>query len=420
MKPRTKRQKEVIELSKNLITYYSSLKKWGFDHCLNHVGYATKTRVLCMDCGERFSPDLVHRKRAVCPHCEQKLVIKDSKKRTMTQYDYFALAEVIEQYQVIRYYRIESTHKAGEKAYVSLYEVMQHWYIDYDKREFVSRNRSYTWYGEYWGGDLEIRKKRTWKENLIHYKIHPSSVFQERFKLRGFNHKITHVNLLKLMINIVEPKAETLLKAKQYPLLNHYLQVSQGQINRYWNSIKICMRNNYKVKDTSSYFDYLELLQFFGKDLHNAYYVCPKNFKKEHDRYVAKKRKVDKKNEDERKKREALKSEAEYSDFITSFKNVVLEKDNIVIKPLQSVEEFVEEGDDLGHCVFANEYFKKRDSIILSAKNKKDGKRIETIEFSLKSGKVIQSRGKFNDNTQHHEEILKLMESGRKHILSKI
>ena len=41
------------------------------------------------------------------------------------------------------------------------------------------------------------------------------------------------------------------------------------------------------------------------------------------------------------------------------------------------------------HCVFTNEYYLKADSLILSATI--DGKRIETIEVSLKRMEVVQS-----------------------------
>ena len=37
------------------------------------------------------------------------------------------------------------------------------------------------------------------------------------------------------------------------------------------------------------------------------------------------------------------------------------------------------------------------------------GIRIETIEFSLTEGKVIQSRGLCNTNTPHHDRIVRLV-----------
>ena len=59
------------------------------------------------------------------------------------------------------------------------------------------------------------------------------------------------------------------------------------------------------------------------------------------------------------------------------------------------------------HCVFTNEYYLKADSLILSATI--DGKRIETIEVSLKRMEVVQGRGVCNKNTPYHGQILKLM-----------
>lgn len=43
------------------------------------------------------------------------------------------------------------------------------------------------------------------------------------------------------------------------------------------------------------------------------------------------------------------------------------------------------------HCVYSNGYYRKDDSLILSATI--DGKRIETVEVSLSKLTVVQSRG---------------------------
>lgn len=59
------------------------------------------------------------------------------------------------------------------------------------------------------------------------------------------------------------------------------------------------------------------------------------------------------------------------------------------------------------HCVFSNSYYLKENSLILSATI--EGKRIETIEVSLKTLKVVQSRGVCNKNTEYHEQIINLV-----------
>lgn len=60
------------------------------------------------------------------------------------------------------------------------------------------------------------------------------------------------------------------------------------------------------------WFDYLDLLRYFHKDLHNAHYVCPDNLKKEHDKLVIKKRQLQEKEEAERKRKRAIEDEAKF------------------------------------------------------------------------------------------------------------
>lgn len=76
------------------------------------------------------------------------------------------------------------------------------------------------------------------------------------------------------------------------------------------------------------------------------------------------------------------------------------------------------EGKLMHHCVFTNNYYKKDKSLILSATI--DGERIETIEFSLETLKVIQSRGKFNQITEYHERIIHLVETNSMLIRSRM
>ena len=57
-----------------------------------------------------------------------------------------------------------------------------------------------------------------------------------------------------------------------------------------------------------------------------------------------------------------------------------------------------------------------KDDELFAVTYAKEGKRIETIEFSLKTMKVIQSRGLQNENSKYHDSILKLMKENIKHI----
>ena len=61
---------------------------------------------------------------------------------------------------------------------------------------------------------------------------------------------------------------------------------------------------------------------------------------------------------------------------------------------------------------FDNAYYLKEDSLILSATI--EGRRIETIEVSLDTLKVVQSRGVCNKNTEYHKQIVSLINANRK------
>ena len=61
------------------------------------------------------------------------------------------------------------------------------------------------------------------------------------------------------------------------------------------------------------------------------------------------------------------------------------------------------------HCVYTNGYYKKPDSLILSARDRITDHRIETIEVNLKTLSVEQSRGVCNENTIHHGRIIELV-----------
>jgi hypothetical protein len=153
--------------------------------------------------------------------------------------------------------------------------------------------------------------------------------------------------------------------------------------------------------------DYMDLLRCFGKDLHNAKYVCPANLQREHDRYMRKKRERIERERREEAKKKALEDEAEFLKMKSRFFGICFTDGLVQVRVLESVEEVIQEGDVLHHCVFTNDYHLKTDSLILSARI--DEQRLETIELSLSKLQVLQSRGLCNENTEYHNRILRLV-----------
>ena len=178
-------------------------------------------------------------------------------------------------------------------------------------------------------------------------------------------------------------------------------------MEKYWASLKICFRNNYEINDVSIWCDYVDLLQFFNKDLHNARYICPADLTAEHDKYVTKKREWHRQQEREKARLKALEDSQLFNELKSRFFGIQFSDGLIQVRVLESPEEVMQEGDALHHCVFANEYHLKPDTLLFSACVGE--KRLETVELSLTQFKVLQSRGVCNKNTEYHDRIIKLV-----------
>lgn len=417
MKPRTKLEIEVTKYSKYHPEITKEVKEWAFKNCLEHKGFATKSRVICMDCGENFSPDIVSRKRATCPSCNTKLKIENTRKRTDYQTEIFATAEVCGRFQIIRHFEVYGKYRAGSKADLYTYEILQYWIDDKGKVTMIGRNHNTQGYCDSWGGDWSIRKNNNrsiyhWngmKYKIYPYKYHPNSEFKTEYKRLGIDHRLDGLMILDaIKVLPKNNKAETLLKAKQYSLLAQCRDYDY-KIRNNWPSIKICMRNRYKVKESDLWLDYLDLLKAFNKDIRNAHYVCPKDLKKEHDILVEKRNVIRSAQKLARKKEKAINDQKQYQKEKGKYFGLQLSKKDISIKVLEHVNDFVEESEKLQHCLFSNDYHKRKDSLILKAEVL--GQSVETIEVCLKSFTVLQSRGKFNNHSEHHDDILALINS---------
>ena len=109
----------------------------------------------------------------------------------------------------------------------------------------------------------------------------------------------------------------------------------------------------------------------------------------------------------ERKREKAMADEKRFRELKSKFFGIRFTDGTIQVHVLESVQEYIDEGAELHHCLFSNEYYLKENSLILSATI--EGKRIETIEVSLDTLQVIQSRGVCNQNTPYHEQIVNLV-----------
>ena len=145
--------------------------------------------------------------------------------------------------------------------------------------------------------------------------------------------------------------------------------------------------------------------------------LCPQNLKAEHDYWMNRHNQMEQKRRSQEQIQRAKRKEAEFYKEKSRYFGITITDKDLVISVLDTLEAFQAEGNALHHCVFQCEYYAKADSLILSAHDK-EGNRIETIEFSLTEGKVIQSRGLCNTNTPHHDRIVRLVNAHAHQILA--
>ena len=178
-------------------------------------------------------------------------------------------------------------------------------------------------------------------------------------------------------------------------------------------AMRICQRHKYQISDKELWRDMVYQLYLLGKDLHNPFYVCPADLRQAHDKVSAMYRKNEKKIA-ERKKlekqkqeaREAMDKLAEFISRMESFFDLCFKNEHLVIQPLRSPLEYIEEGQAMSHCVAS--YKDRYNSLILSARDLND-QRIATIEVSLQDYRIIQIRGKCNQRTEYNDEIAILL-----------
>lgn len=411
MKPRNRFEKTVLAQSEKLCPIIREEEEWAFRNCIDHYAFRLpKGRTTCMDCGHSWimEQDV---KTCICPECNAELNVINTRKLKCRQKQYFTDLTTSGEYQVLRMFLLVVIMEKGSKAKYQIFEIGHYWWDSQGKKAIVAIQRIPGYYIDTFkfSSPLAIRADNEAYMHVSHAPIYPAFKISDTLKRNGFDgnfHDIVPTRLIPALLT--NSKAETLIKAKQYKMLNHYLN-SACNLDRYWSSIKICIRNKYIIPDGSMWCDMIDLLRFFGKDTSNHKYVCPSNLKVQHDRLMRKKEHLEEKAVLAKRLEEAKMHEKEYRKMKGKFFSIVITDGLLHIRVLKSVAEFAEEGTVMHHCVWTNRYYLKEDSLILSATI--NGKRIETVEVSLKTFKVVQSRGIYNSNTEYHDRIVGLVNS---------
>ena len=440
MKPRSQYQRDIVALQAKLPPITEKQRQWAFEHCFETDAYHTKGTVWCLHCGEVFKEQTselkvsVNGDQTICPKCGRKLKLQNSRKAKFHEKWYYTIITTSHGFQVCRHFIVIKTmYKVSkhihdcQEPYYGIEEVVQNW-IDKNGREtvFARPRKGLSGCNDRWDfcKPMELREKRCgegWYTGNAYeidaYYVYPRQSILPIIKRNGYTSLFKgfpHSELFKHLLT--DNRSEMLIKNKQFSLLCHKLKRGQATKSTHEHTIRIANRNKYIVEDASMWNDYLDLLDYFHLDTHNAHYVCPRDLKTEHDKLMRRKQRIEAKLRLERQIADAKRWEDEYRESKSKFFGICFGNDNIIITVIPSVAEIAEEGKAMHHCVYTNGYYKREDSLILSARDR-EGNRIETIELSLKTFQVVQSRGVNNSNTEHHDEILQLMKDNVKLIM---
>lgn len=409
MKAKTRLQHKVAAANGRLLPITETQKQWAFRNALTHYAYrAPSGRTTCLDCGHQWKTEGEETCR--CPECGAELKIENTLHRTARERTMFSVLTTQNGLQVQRVFRMDAFFHKKKRPKYTVTEVCRMWIDENGKTAVTGLRRTIGHYLDSfaYGTDLELRQ-----ENFVYDHLADNSFVCPRYKtlptirrngLKGTLPDIPPMRLIKAILT--DSRAETLMKAGRTDELA-YLIDNPGQYETCWQPLKIAIRQGYGISDIQMWVDYIQLLQRLGKDMHNAHYVCPKDLRAEHDRVLRKVQDADAKKERDRKRNNALADEKAFQRLKGKYFGISFTDGEITVSVIDSVMAYLDEAIAMHHCVFDLHYYLKPKSLCLSARI--DGKRIETVELSLESFKVLQSRGVCNSNTEYHDRVMELV-----------
>lgn len=429
MKPGTILEKRVETLSESLKGLTSAQSRWGFANCIPHYcTYRTRTHLAhCVDCGHTWKTDSPKR----CPHCGAKLtVMKNTRQRRFIDRAYYCLLQKHHEFNVVRIFYVYCNRKKGVGVTAKYtVEVLQHWIDDTGTDTIRARNLTMFPYYRYCPFSIDSsmslkRSRNGYYDSFYHIipdKCYPRHSCTDKLRRNGFVGRFNGLDpSLVVSLLLSDNKFETLWKTKQFDFARKYMYNGHDKVIRYWRQIMLYHKFSYQARDIGIWLDYLDLLVYFGKDLHNPKYLFPEDLDKEHDALVRKKAAIEEQKELERRRLAEVEKLEILAEKVRVFDFTVC-NDNLFVVVLKTLEDYKTEGKLQHHCVYSNAYYGKKDSIVLSARLKaQPQKPVETIEVSLLDGRILQCYGRQNSLTQYHQEIMDLVNRNtKKYIISK-
>lgn len=321
-------------------------------------------------------------------------------------------------WQVLRYFRIDRSRNRKKEVNYTLWEVFQFWNKVGCKQVLMARQRAMHYYVDtfIYSSKLEIRENPIYSRSYLHFSQVGYDYIYDKSLTGAFKYTDALVDKSQCYrwyrFISADKFAETILKFR--PEIARHMMENNLTDKCYFTAMRIAIRHNYEIEHTCIYFDMVKAMHELGCDLSNPHFVCPDDMQHTHDWAMAA---VMKKRNDVAEIRRVKQDLSENERYIATHKQylgVIITDGTITCNVLQSVQDFYEEGKAMHHCVYANAYYKKRNSVIFSARI--DDKRVETVEYDINQGKVIQAYGACDKFTIHHQRIVDLI-NNNKHLI---
>lgn len=415
MKPKTIFDNVCLELSYKLDGKPISKThvKWAtnaiyWNYYTNH--YSNK---ICLECNHTFKAEPSKDKTFTCPSCAKKLHYTNQ----FYQYGYFAVHDTIEGHQVERIFSINKFMNKKKPSEIFVSEVSRK-FISV-KGKFCVLTKDYSgMYGNFsfsYSSDFKVRNKKTGAAQLLctkeatypKRKLIPELV-RNGFDWNFFTNDNSKHNIAAMQLLLSDNFFEWLIKTnRQYA--GYYFNSSRGrkEMPTMKTQLKTLFRSGAKLPNPRDYFDYIELLKYFGKDIKSPKYFFPSDFHEAHQRLVRKKSEIIERQNLEARKEKHEQLTAIYQEEKKKYLDITIQADGFILTVPKTVDDFYRAGKELKHCVYTNEYYAKKTLILLAFK---DGKLLETAEIDPKNKKVIQCRGCDNKPTEHNSTIVNIIQ----------
>lgn len=445
MRPRSNVERQFVEYAQQLPPIWNEIEEYAYSHHFDAEAYYWQHRgknqeIWCQCCGHREPCDswlVMSVTGWVCPECGKacKVVnMKDGAKMLKTYW--LSVFDTFNGIQVVRTFEVSRYNCKNSPTEFSMQELYQNWILEKGREIITSRpySRAYNFLNWHTDSGYGIQEHNGSCRGYYGYEdlyevsdnyIFPKIRLAKYLRDSGIGVRFLRMLLGKRGVSVTKALArwmqetyfETLWKTGHKDIFWHFMKDGcRRRLQKYRDSIKIALRHRYEIPDLGLWLDYVDDLHELNLDTRNPHYLCPQDLRTAHARMnarVARQRAV---KEYQKQIHDIEAYEPKYQKRIQPYVGLCFRISDIEVTCLPTVASVYSEGKAMSHCVFQREYYKNIHSLLMTAHRISTGERLETVEISLTSFTILQSRGKRNMPSPSHNTIVRLVNANMKHI----